>query len=132
MTDPVALAEAFVRTTEQLAWNEETARALLHPDYVQTELPNLLNRNGQTSDVAQTLERSERAKLLLAAQRYTVTSVVAAGERVVLEADWSAELRIDAGPLRAGQRLAATFCMVFEIKDDRIHRIRNYDCFAPF
>ena len=127
-----ALVEAFLRTTESFGWTEETASALLHPDYVQTELPNLLNRNGQTSDVAQTLARNGLAKTILASQSYEVTSMLEAEQSLVLEAKWSGELRVDAGPLRAGQRLDAFFCMVFDFREGRIHRVRNYDCFSPF
>jgi ketosteroid isomerase-like protein len=126
------IVEEFVRVTERFAWTPEAARALLHPDYVQTELPNALNRRGQESNVEETLSRSEIAKKILAAQRYEVTALHESGSTVVMEARWSGTMRVDAGPLKAGQELRAHFCMVFELEGERIRRIRNYDCFEPF
>jgi len=126
------LAERFVRTTEGFAWSEAIAQELLHPGYEQTELPNVLNPNGQTSNVAETIARSAVSKKLLRAQTFTITSMLAAGATVVMEAQWSGEMAVDVGPLTAGKTIQAFFCMVFEFRDGLIHRIRNYDCFAPF
>jgi ketosteroid isomerase-like protein len=91
-----------------------------------------LNRNGQTSDVAETVSRSARSKEVLRAQTFAITSMVESGATVVIEARWSGELAVDVGPLKAGKTMAADFCMVFEFRDGLIHRVRNYDCFAPF
>lgn len=132
MSQYTAFVEEFVRSTERFGWTDEVARKLLHREYIQTELPNLLNRKGQTSTLAETLSRSELSKKILKSQTYEITSMLASGETVVMEATWSGEMLIDAGPLKSGQTLKAFFCMVFEFKEGQIYRIRNYDCFEAF
>jgi hypothetical protein len=119
------LAEEFIRVTERLGWTDELAKKLLHADYAQTEFPNLLNRRGQKSNLAETIARNELARKILSSQTFTITSLVEAGSTVVIEASWSGTMAVDVGPLAAGQRLGAHFCMVFEFEGGLIHRVRN-------
>ena len=105
---------------------------ILHPDVRQREFPNLLNRNGQESDLADLLRRAALGKTLLAKQSYEITNVVEGTEQAVVETVWRGELAADVGTLKAGQKLMAYFCVVFEFKDGKIYRQRNYDCFESF
>ena len=105
---------------------------ILHPEVRQREFPNLLNRNGQESDLADLLRRAALGKTILAKQSYEITNVVEGTEQAVVETVWRGELAADVGTLKAGQKLMAYFCVVFEFKDGKIYRQRNYDCFESF
>ncbi len=132
MSKLTSLAEEFIRTSEHFAWSDDVARTLLHPDYLQTEFPNVLNRNGQTCDRTETIARSRLSRAILRSQTFEITSTIESGASVVMEARWTGVMSADVGPLRTGQVITARFCMIFEFKDGLIHRIRNYDCFEPF
>lgn len=106
--------------------------AFFTPDAVQVELPNRLNPNGGRSDLATLLARAAQGQALLRSQRYDVLNVVADGDRLAVEADWSATLAVPVGTLAAGAVVRAHFAMFFEMRDGLIHRQRNYDCFEPW
>src|SRR5690606_5596485 len=101
------------------------------PDAVQIELPNLLNPNGASSDLATILTRAEQGRKLLRRQRFEVQSETAQGSRAAIEAVWNGALAVPLGSLPAGTRLRAHFAMFFEMADGRIRLQRNYDCFEP-
>lgn len=65
-------------------------------------------------------------------QSFEITGFVENGSRAVVEAKWRGTMAISAGQLAAGQELKAFFCMVFEFRDGKIHKQRNYDCFETF
>lgn len=127
-----ALIREFVKATETFQLTATVAQRILHEKYQQVEYPNLLNKKGQTSDLAETLSRMLAAPMILKSQTYDISSITECANRLIMEARWSGEMKIDAGPLKAGQRLKAFFCMVFEFKDEKIFAIRNYDCFEAF
>src|SRR5262249_24180545 len=105
---------------------------ILHPDVRQREFPNLLNRHGQESDLADLLRRAALGKTILAKQSYDITNVVEGTGQAVVEAVWRGELAADVGTLKVGQKLMAYFCVLLELKDGKIYRQRNYDCFESF
>ena len=106
--------------------------AFFTPDALQVELPNRLNPNGGRSDLPTLLQRAEQGQALLRQQRYDVLNVVADGDRLAVEADWSATLAVPVGTLPAGAVMRAHFAMFFEMRDGLIHRQRNYDCFEAW
>lgn len=112
------MAMRFVKDVEALKLNSE----YLHPEYEQIEFPNLLNPKGQTSNFNESLARLETAKKILKKQNYNITSLLEKSDFVVMESHWTGEL-VD------GRTLKAFFCMIFEFKERKIYRIRNYDCF---
>lgn len=101
-------------------------------DAIQVEFPNRLNPNGQQSDLATILARSLQGKHVLTSQRYEIVSEVAQGSRVAVEARWSGTLAIMLGSLAPGSELKASFAMFFELRDGRIARQHNYDCFEAW
>lgn len=110
----------------------EQLRGFFTTDFEQTEYPNALNPRGQRSDLAQTLERSEKGKHVLRSQRFQVWRLVASGDNVALEVEWSGVLAISIGALASGQEMHANFAVFLDFRDGRIARQRNYDCFQPF
>jgi ketosteroid isomerase-like protein len=110
----------------------EQLRRFFTDDFEQVEYPNALNPRGQRSNLSQTLERSEKGKLVLRGQRYDVQRVVVAGDAMALEVDWTGVLAIQIGALKSGQEMRANFAVFLDFRDGRISRQRNYDCFQPF
>ena len=107
----------------------EPLRRFFNQDARQTELPNLLNRNGQESDVDQLLQRSLQGRKLLSAQKFEILAMVADGDSVAVEVHWTGTLAVPLGTLEAGAGMRAAFAMFFRCRDGRISSQRNYDCF---
>jgi ketosteroid isomerase-like protein len=131
MSKQIEIVKKYVSLVQNLDFSESTTAELLHEDYLQWELPNLLNKLGQKSDATDSFKRMQTAKMILSSQSYEITSTLEQGNTVVIETIWTATMAIDAGPLKKGQAMKAYFCMFFEFKDGKIHRVRNYDCFEP-
>jgi len=51
---------------------------------------------------------------------------------LVLEVTWRGRLAVPVGSLKPGDEMRARFAVIFEFRDGRIFRQRNYDCFDPF
>ena len=101
-------------------------------DARQIELPNLLNRNGQESDVDQLVQRSLQGQKVLSAQRFQILSITANEDSVAVEANWTGQLAVPLGTLTAGAEMKAAFAMFFRCHQGRIAIQRNYDCFYPW
>ena len=107
-------------------------RRFFNYDATQIELPNLLNRNGQESNIDQLVHRSLLGQKLLSAQRYEILSIVADGDSVAVEAYWTGNLAVPLGTLSTGAEMRAAFAMFFRCREGRISSQRNYDCFYPW
>lgn len=127
----LATVRAYLAALEAGALGDAMAR-FFTPDARQVELPNQLNRNGGSSDLATLLSRAQQGQKLLSGQRYEVRSAIAQGDRVAVEAIWSGTLAVPLGALVAGATMKAHFAMFFELVDGRIRLQRNYDCFEPW
>lgn len=120
---------AFLATLQE---GSGDALRFLTDDVEQLEQPNRLNPRGTTSDKAELQRRTGLARQIIRRQHYEIVSELAQGERVVIEARWTAELAVPMGSLNAGAAMKAHFAMFFELRDGLIHRMRNYDCFEPW
>lgn len=107
-------------------------RRFFTSDATQIELPNLLNRNGQESNIDQLVQRSLLGQKLLSAQTYEIVSMMADGDSVAVEAHWTGTLAVPLGTLSAGAQMRAAFAMFFLCRGGRIINQRNYDCFYPW
>ncbi len=129
--DNVALIREYLRALEAMATGDALAR-FFAADVRQVELPNRLNPNGGSSDLATLLSRAQSVPSLLRSQTYTIVSELAAGSRVAVEATWRGVLATAFGSVPAGTEMKAHFAMFFEIEEGRIRTQRNYDCFEPW
>ena len=132
---PASKNEATIRNYLQALADGATGErlaAFFAADALQIELPNRLNPNGGRSDLATLLKRAEQGQAILRSQRYEVRTIMADGDRLAVEADWSAELAVAVGTLVAGSTMRAHFAMFFEMADGLIRQQRNYDCFEPW
>jgi ketosteroid isomerase-like protein len=104
---------------------------LLHEDVLFIEHPNLVSPQGSRRDRAALLESFEAGRRLMAEQRLEGVEILPAGDHVVARAAWSGTLAVDAPPLRAGSTLRARLAMFFTVRDGRVFRQENYDCYEP-
>ena len=126
-----ALAREYLAALERGEAGEQLRRYYT-PDFEQIEYPNALNPKGQRSDLAKTLERSEKGKQVLRSQKYSVVTSIASGDSVALEVEWRGVMAIPIASLQPGQEMRANFGVFLDFRDGRIARQRNYDCFQPF
>ena len=132
MSENVAIVRAYVAAVTR--FDVEAAEALLHSEMRFHELPNRIRPKGGVDDLAAMMAGLRRAGegKVLRRQRYIFGDVIAAGDRVVVEARWEGELAMPIGRLQAGEIMVAHICMVFRLKDGRIIEQRNYDCYEDF
>lgn len=112
--------------------SESDFKPLLHPEIEQTEYPNLITPSAVVSNYDVLMQRMPAGKKLLKEQKYDIQRVHEAGESLITEVIWTAEVGADVGAFKTGQQLKAYFCCVFDFKDGKIYRQRNYDCFERF
>jgi len=65
-------------------------------------------------------------------QRYEIRNALANGDRVALEVEWTATLKVPVGKIPAGGQMRAHFGVFIDFRDGKIVGQRNYDCFDPF
>lgn len=123
------IVTAYIRAIE--AHQLETVASFLHPEVELVEHPNQLNLNGKHYDGAAIREAGERGAKLLASERYAIRSMIVEGERAAVLIDWSGTLGVAAGPLPAGHVMRAQICSVIELRDGKVWRQEQFDCFAP-
>jgi ketosteroid isomerase-like protein len=101
----------------------------LHDEVEVLEHPNKISPAGKRYDKAAIRAAGERGKALLASERYELRSMIVEGERAAALTIWSGTLAIDAGPLPKGHVMRAQICSIFEVRDGKIWRQEQYDCF---
>jgi len=110
----------------------EAAAACLDPVIEQVERPNRLYKDGQVRGFEQMMRNLPRAAQVLQRQSYDVATVFASGEQVVVEARWEGIVNVPLGRLMPGDAMVAHIAMVFTLKDGKIVRQVNYDCYEDF
>lgn len=110
----------------------EAAAACLDPVIEQVERPNRLYKDGQVRGFEQVMRDLPRAAQVLQRQRYDVATVFASGEQVVVEARWEGIVNVPLGRLMPGDAMVAHIAMIFTVKDGKIVRQVNYDCYEDF
>jgi ketosteroid isomerase-like protein len=109
----------------------ETVGELLDPAMLFVERPNLFSPRGTERDPAQMLAALARGRELVRDQRFDVVDHLVAGDDVATRVVWTGTLAIDAPPFAAGSKLRADSSVYFTVRDGRIVRQENYDCFHP-
>lgn len=122
----------FFELNEIFSISESDYKPLLHPEIEQTEFPNLITPGVVVSNYEELMQRIPNGKKLLKVQKYDIQRAYEAGETLITEVIWTAEVKVDVGAFKIGQQLKAYFCCVFDFKDGKIYRQRNYDCFERF
>jgi ketosteroid isomerase-like protein len=130
-THQLQFIRAYLAAVEAGAPREALARFYTE-DAEQIEFPNRLKPDGGRSGVPELLRRAERVPALLRRQHFEIHSMLAHGDVVAVEATWTGVLAVPMQALAAGDTMKAHFAIFFELRDGRIYRQRNYDCFEPW
>jgi ketosteroid isomerase-like protein len=131
MTSKTDSIKRFFQLLQWFTTSEQEYKALLHPAIEQTEYPNLMIQNTRHRNFSKLIEGAEAGKKMLAYQRFEPLRFFETADAVIAEYTWTGELKVKAGGLQKGQVLKAHICTIFEFKDDKIFRQRNYDCYEP-
>ena len=125
------IIKEFIAALEAREPFEELKR-FYHKEVVQTEFPNGLAKHTISRNLADLEAASLRNRQVLQKEFYEVVKEYVAGNTVVLEVVWRGILGMPMAKMKAGTELKGYFVQVFEFKEGKIYRQRNYDCFEPF
>ena len=131
MTTNEKLVLDFLKMLEQRNSSSELLD-FYHPEVEQTEFPNTITKNKTIRSLEELIYASEKGKKVLLKEEYEVRSLISVADTVILECVWHGTLAIPIGKIPAGGQMTAYFAQIFEFKDGKIFRQRNYDCFDPF
>ena len=129
--DQIGVVERYLALLFDPATTSAQLGDLLHEDVMFVEHPNLVSPQGSRRDRSALLASFEAGRRLMGEQRLDDLEVLPAGDYVVARAAWSGTLAVDAAPLRAGSTLRARLAMFFTVRDGRVFRQENYDCYEP-
>lgn len=132
MTSYKKIIEIYLKLLSDFNLERKEYEAILHPEIEQIEYPNALTKSITVSRFEDLMRRMPAGKNLLKEQTFQIRQYLDKENTAVVEADWKATVRSDLGPFRENQNLKAYLCMIFEFKDEKIFRQKNYDCFEPF
>jgi ketosteroid isomerase-like protein len=127
----IEIARTYLSAIETGETEEFLAR-FVSPEIEHQEFPNRLNSRGAVSGLRAMKAAAERGRKVIASQRYEVRNIVEEGDRLALEVDWTGILAIPFESIPVGGTMRAHFAMFLDLKDGRIVRQRNYDCFEPW
>ena len=102
---------------------------LLAGDYTLNEAPHLLAPDGATRNRDEALAGAEAAQDVVSGQRFVVRRTTCEGNRVVVEAEWSATLLMDLPHWDTGEVIRARVASVFEVRDGLVISQDSYDCY---
>ena len=131
MTQNEKLVLDFLKMLE-LRKSSDEFQKFYHSDVEQTEFPNAITRNTTTRTLNDLKESSEKGRKILTKEKYEVKNILSVGDTVILECIFRGTLAIPIGNIAVGEQMTAHFVQIFEFKDGKIFRQRNYDCFEPF
>lgn len=127
----VDLALRYLAAVEAGATGPALA-AFFDPEVTQIEYPNRLVPAGVKRDLAGLSASAEKGQRVIQDQRFRVRHVVANGDDVAVEIDWSGTLKVPLGDTKAGGEMRAEFAIFLRFRDGRIVSQHNYDCFHAF
>jgi ketosteroid isomerase-like protein len=121
------IVTAYIQAIESM--QPDAVEPFLHPDMENLEHPNKVTPAGKRYDVAALRAAGERGRAVMASQRYEIRQMTVEGDRAAVQMLWSGTLKIAAGPLPAGHVMRAEICSIIELRDGKVWRQEQYDCF---
>lgn len=126
----VETVRAYIAAVER--FDVEAVGQFLDPSIEQIERPNRLYEAGQVRGREVMLRDLPRGKQVLQLQSYPIETIYGAGDKVTVETRWEGIVNVPLGALKPGDAMVAHICMVFTLRDGKIVRQVNYDCYQPF
>ena len=121
------IVTAYLRAIE--AQDADALAHHVHPDIEVTEHPNRMAPAGLRFDLAGVRAAWDRGSAVMASQRYDIRHMIVEGDRAAVQFVWSGTLAVAAGPLPAGHVMQAQICSIIELKDGKVWRQEQYDCY---
>lgn len=103
-----------------------------HEEIQQIEYPNLLLKSKTIRTLKEIIAASEKGLMVITREHYEVLSLYSYEDMVIIEALWEGTLALPIGYLNVGDKMIAHFAQFFQLKDGKIIKQRNYDCFEHF
>ncbi len=100
-----------------------------HPEIIQTEYPNFLLPKTMNRNFGDISSASESGSKVLISQTYEIVQFHDCENTVILESIWRGKLAIPFKHYNVGDEMTAYFTQIYEFKDGKIYRQKNYDCF---
>jgi ketosteroid isomerase-like protein len=125
------IAREYIRAIESGATGEALAR-FFTPDVGITEMPNRIAPHGSAANLEKALQAAERGQQLFKRQTYTITNILAEGDRVALEMDWLGITAVQIQNLPPNSEIRDHAAIFLHFRDGRIARQHHYDCFDPW
>jgi ketosteroid isomerase-like protein len=129
MSDKIATIKKFFQLLQWFNTDLNEYKAVFHTGIEQIEYPNLIIPITRQRKFSNIIEGAESGKKLLAFQHFEPVHFFDAGDTVIAEYIWTGELKVKVARMKQGQVLKAHICSIFEFRDERIYRQRNYDCY---
>ncbi len=127
--ETLAVARRYLSAVEQGA--TASLRHHLTTDFVQREWPNPMSPTGAIRNLPEVLQAAEQGQQVVTAQVFQIASEAVDGDRVILEVNWSATLRVDFPEAPAGTRIRARMAVFLLIRDGKVAAQHNYDAYLP-
>ena len=131
MTANESLVLDFLRMLEKCKSPDELEK-YYHPDIEQIEFPNAITKSTTLRNIKKLKDAFEKGSKILKKEEYEIKNMLSVGNSVILECIWKGTLAVPLGNIPIGGHMIAYFAQIFEFKDGKIYRQRNYDCFEPF
>jgi ketosteroid isomerase-like protein len=125
------LVRRYLAAVADPAETPATLGRFMHDDMIFDELPNAVVPRGARRDRSAIAAAWAKGAQVITGQRYDVIGAVAEGDRVAVEIVWTGTLAVPYGERPAGSVMRAHVGAFFELRDGRIFRQRNYDCYEP-
>lgn len=123
------VVRAYIAAVE--AQDLDAVQNWLHDDVEVTEHPNAVSPNGRRYGKAELRDAGQKGKDLMASEDYKITSVLVDGDRAVLQMEWTGTLNATHGHRQKDHVMRAHICSVIQLRDGKIWRQEQYDCFHP-
>jgi ketosteroid isomerase-like protein len=127
----VDTARAYIKAIEAGATGDALAK-FFTTDVELREMPNRIAQHGSVSDLTKALAAAERGRQFFKRQAYTITNMLADGDRVALEIDWLGITAVQIQNLPPGSEMRDHAAIFLEFRDGHIARQHHYDCFEPW
>jgi hypothetical protein len=71
----------------------------------------------------------ERGRAVMSSQHFEIRQMIVEGDRAAVQMEWSGTLAVPFGDLPVGHVMRAQICSIIELRDGKVWRQEQYDCF---
>jgi ketosteroid isomerase-like protein len=127
--EKLAVARRYLRAVEAGAVAE--LRTVVAPDFEQREWPNPMSPAGARRNLPEVLRAAELGRDVVSDQVFQIASEAVDGDRVIMEVNWSATLKVDFPDRPSGSRLRARIAIFLVVRNGLVASQDNYDAYLP-